>query len=152
MENNQIQLPQTPPQPPTTTSDGLVAYNLDGNVFLPKNTRYLGVMLTDWNRLKKMISQCQSVPDYKFSNIAYTLYGVAGSAFVSLVSTLAAKPFGDHDTFISVILFLVMIVAIGGGYICVKFQNKETEHNTTSLKNVSEEMQTIEETSHLKSE
>lgn len=152
MDNTQIpqleQPQQQNQQAATGTSSGLVAYNLDGNVFLPKDTKYLGVMVSDWGRLKKMLTQCQKLPDNKFSNISFTLFGVAGSAFISLVSTLAAKPFGGYDTMVAIILTCIFVFSLVVGFLCLSFQSKEATHNIQSVKNVVDEMETIEKTSH----
>lgn len=138
-----------PSQPSQEKDSGLIPYSLDGNVFMPDKTLYVGVMIRDWKRLRNLLSQCKQGENHKYSNIAYTLFGVAGSSFVSIITTFAAKPFGDKDTMVEIILVLIFLVTTGVGILCLFFQSRELEHYKVDIQNVENEMNSIEEAAHI---
>lgn len=137
-------------QPSQEKNSGLIPYNLDGNVFMPDKTQYVGVMIRDWKRLRNFLSQCKQEENHKYSNIAYTLFGVAGSSLLSIITTFAAKPFGNKDTVVAIILCLILMVTSGVGFLCLYFQSCETKHSKVSIQNVENEMNSIEEAAHIK--
>lgn len=142
------------PNHPTTDKDSvaLLAFSQDSDVVLPKNNKYLGVLIRDWDRLKVMVGHCKKGPNQMFSNIAYMLFGVSGSAFLSLITTVFTRPFGNNDTLAAILFILIFVGTVGIGYLCLFFQTKQSEHYTVSIENLQNEMDAMEKAAQISNE
>lgn len=86
----------------------------NSNLVLAKQPDYIGVSKTDWARLKRKIKCCKSKTDW-WMNVGFTLFGIAGSAFLSLLTL----PIDSNSTWVSPTLICIIIFSIMIGVLCV---------------------------------
>jgi len=118
---------------------GLYAFNQDNNVLMQKNSGYLGILDRDWRRLERAVNRCQ-MPNVKFANIAYCLFGVAGSALITWLTVFFSN---DTESWIKWIIFLALIVCVFLGIICLHFHGKEIAHYEGDISIVKDEISDI---------
>lgn len=119
-----------------------IKLNQDHNLIYATKFDYYAVSIRDWNRLKKVVDNCGFV-DERYSVISSLAFGVAGSAFVGWL-TLPLN--SESQAFYNYILWIVIAFSSVLGVLCFIFHNKNKQQCENSIKNVSLEIEEIENT------
>lgn len=122
--------------------NGQFQFNQNGIVSMQKTSGYIGISERDWKRVEEAVNDCKA-PDDIFANIAYTLFGISGSAIITCISMLSAS---SIDNWIKWMLFGIFIVTLVMGFICLGFHSKEKEHFIGDISAVKKEIKGINQT------
>lgn len=100
----------------------------NSNLVLAKQPDYIGVSKTDWTRLKRKIKCCKSKTDW-WMNVGFTLFGIAGSAFLSLLTL----PIDSNSTWVSPTLICIIISSLMIGVLCVFADYREKSFSASNI-------------------
>ena len=108
------------PQEIQQKDNSLIQFNQDGIVLMQQNSGYVGISDRDWKRVENAVNRC-TAPTELFSNIAYCLFGVAGSAFITLISILSSTV----ELWIKLCLLIAFLfpLIMGGYALCSTIEN-----------------------------
>lgn len=111
----------------------------NSNLVLAKQPDYIGVSKTDWTRLKRKIKCCKSKTDW-WMNVGFTLFGIAGSAFLSLLTL----PIDSNSTWVSPTLICIIISSLMIGVLCVFADYREKSFSASNIIDVNDIVTEIE--------
>jgi hypothetical protein len=130
----------TPPNPPPSSPPAF-KFTPDYAIYPPKEQGIYPIREGDWVRLKRLISQI--IPAKRvFEVLASAFFGVAGSALLSLVA------FSTTSSLASWVLPTTWAIFIGSVILAIALiivDRLQKQLVTTSVTNVLEEMQAIEQ-------
>lgn len=109
------------------------------NVIMAKQPDYIGVSKSDWLRLKKKVNACKSQTSW-WMNIAFTLFGVAGSSLLSYL----ALPILPDSNWARPTIICIGISSFIIGVICVIAHKGETKLSTSILEDVKDVIEEID--------
>lgn len=116
-----------------------ITISRNSNLVLAKQPDYIGVSKTDWTRLKRKIKCCKSKTDW-WMNVGFTLFGIAGSAFLSLLTL----PIDSNSTWVSPTLICIIISSLMIGVLCVFADYREKSFSASNINDVNDIVTEIE--------
>lgn len=120
--------------------EGSYTYQEDRTITLPVVSTSLAIEKREWKRLKTVVNKCK-VDKQWFMSFAFCFFGIAGSAIITWISLYSQTRI---DT-IKLVLLITCIVSIIFGVICMIFQIYQNKNHYSSIENIKDEIEFIEE-------
>lgn len=120
-------------------TDKSVSLSQGFEVLAPKGGRAFPILCSEWDSIRDQV-QALEVEPWGFQNIGSILLGVAGGAFIGLVSGSIS-----HAGNYIVITWAVLVTSALAGGFALYFAKKEKGIHRTKAENITQQMRMIEE-------
>lgn len=120
-------------------NDASITINRDANIVLAKQSDYIVVSKADWDRLKKKVDCCKSQTNW-WMNVAFTLFGVGGSACLSYLTL----PLDNNSAWVTPTLICICVSAIIIGIICIIAHYQREHIITSNINDIKEVVKDVE--------
>ena len=116
-----------------------ITISRNSNLVVAKQPDYIGVSKTDWERLKRKINCCKGKTDW-WMNVGFTMFGITGSALLSLLTF----PIDSKSAWVSPTLICILIFSLAIGFLCLIAHYREGSFSTSNINDVNDIVTEIE--------